>query len=1164
MRPNLKPLHLLFAACSVALLSLTCVQKRELGWIANAPAGSAYTAIHRDSVTVLPNGRLLTPAGRQITVAPHPYGLILSPDGTIAVTANSGVRPFSVTVIRNLESENPGVEQIPPGVANDAGVLASVYMGLAISPDNSRLYVAGGQEGEVYVFDLNTSRKVATIPCNGLVDTTLYSDSYIGDMVLSADGTRLYAVDQMNFRMLVIDPAAGRVVASVGVGRYPFGITLSPDGQRVWVANVGMFQYQRVKSFDPANPAATALKRPAFAYLSKEARDGIVNDTLNIPGLGDPNVPESFSVWSIDVGDEKNLTVTAKIKTGIKVGEMVEGIPAVGGSSPNSVVATDSHVFVSNGNNDCITVIDAATSQVITNLALQPDRRLGRLRGVIPYGLALSPDGRRLYVAESGINAVAVIDIPALSVLGHMPVCWFPSKLQVSRDGRRLFVANAKGFGSGPNGGSAADLDPRGTYVGHLMNGTVSTLEIPADSELERTTRQVIQNNFDFEIAAPRELPGRINPVPAYPGESTSPIHYIVYIVKENRTYDELFGQVKGGVGDPALARYGSGRTIQTAQGELLEDLTIMPNHLRLVERFALADNFYCDSDHSADGHRWLVGTYPNEWVETNVSAGYGGGRDTKGGSRAPGALAATGASAAIYPEDYNEAGSIWEHMERGRIDFYNFGLGLDLANNIEDMAFKYTGQRYKVNYPVPAPMYHRTSDSYPTWNMRIPDQFRADMFIKEFRERWLDPKKGMPRLITIYLPNDHGDDPRPRAGYPYVESYMMDNDLALGRIVDFLSHTPYWKKMAIFITEDDPQGGVDHIDAHRSALMVVSPWARKGHVSHVHYSFGSIMKTFWHILNLPHLNQFDFGATDLADCFSGDPDFTPYIAQPVDPDIFDPGQALTPLHEKFDWAALFTTPVLDDPELMAEWSENDRLERQRLAQMAFPPVIEPHGGLFMTEQRVELSAAGLPAEIRYTTDGSDPDKNARLYSGPFQIRESTTLKVRAWSASGSASRIKSATFTKAQLRPAVKQASRQPGLSYRYFEGAWQKLPDFERMPPLRRGVTGLPDLAALAPRADQWGVLFTGYVEVPEDGLYTVYLTSDDGSRLYLGSDLIIDNDGSHGPTEKSAEVALQKGAHAIKLFYFEDSEGQELNLSCAGPGIARQRIPASAFSH
>ena len=331
--------------------------------------------------------------------------------------------------------------------------------------------------------------------------------------------------------------------------------------------------------------------------------------------------------------------------------------------------------------------------------------------------------------------------------------------------------------------------------------------------------------------------------------------------------------------------------------------------------RFGISDNFYVDSDVSADGHRWLVGVYPNEWVETGVSASYGGGRRMNIPSTAPGMLAFVGSSGAIYPEDYNEAGSIWDHFDRFDIDFFNFGLGFEFAPAIETQEFKYTGIRLPVNYPVPAPLLERTSRKFATYNMNIPDQFRVDMFIEEFEDRWIGEGKTMPQVVTMMLPNDHGDRPRPDDGYPYGESYMLDNDLALGRVVEYLSHTPYWNEMAIVVTEDDAQGGVDHIDAHRSLLMVISPYAKKGHVSTVHYSFSSIMKTFWHVLGTPYLNQYDAGATDLSDFFTDAPDFTPYNAIAPDQRVFNPERALDPLDEEFNWEALSESPIMDDVE---------------------------------------------------------------------------------------------------------------------------------------------------------------------------------------------------------------------------------------------------------
>lgn len=914
----------LILICTIIVLFYGCTgNKNELS-VLSAPAGNRYTSIDRDGVTVIPNGRLLTPAGKNIIVAPHPFGLALSNNGMTAVTANSGTNPISISIISNLNS-SPEILQVPPGTSSDAGVLESVFMGLAISPENDVVYVSGGQGNTIFVFDLITGNKLDSIDCSVSVDGTRSDDGYIGDLTISADGNYLYAVDQMNFRLVIADTRVMRVMKYVPVGRYPFGVVLSKDEKKVYVANVGMFQYSKIGNIEETKDYNKALAFPAFGYNTEEMKNGIATDTMVIPGLGDPNSDKAFSVWAVSLENMDDPKVVARIKTGNLVGQMVEGIPAVGGSSPNSLAITEDFLFISNGNNDNITVVDVKTDSVLCDIALKPDETVKHFRGVIPFGLAISPDEKQLFVAESGINAVAVIDIPSFKVKGHIPTAWFPSKLKVTPDGKKLIVTNAKGYGSGPNGGRDFKEGPEGTYIGSLMRGVVSVIDIPTDEELKTMTQKVIENNFLIESSKKAMKSRKNNPVPLFGGQKESPIKHIVFISKENRTYDEVFGQVEKGNGDPSIARYGSGVSFSDRKKNLrVENATVMANHLNLASRFAIADNFYVDSDVSADGHRWLVNTYPNEWVETTTPASYGGNRSYNPASKAPGSLAMNGAAGAIYPEDYNESGSMWDHLERNEIEFYNFGFSVMFEPAFYEDSYKYTGIKQFANFPVPTPIFTRSSKKYPTYNMSIPDQFRVSQFIEEFEEKWMGEGKSMPQLMTVILPNDHGAGERPEAGYPFRESYMVDNDLAVGRIVEYLSHTPYWKDMAIVITEDDAQNGVDHIDAHRSILMVISPWAKKDYVGKVHYSFGSIFKTFWNILGLPYLNQYDAGATDLSDLFSDDPDFTPYKALAPDLRIFDPQKALTPLDENFDWKALGESPVLDDPKEMV----NDQKEK--------------------------------------------------------------------------------------------------------------------------------------------------------------------------------------------------------------------------------------------
>lgn len=924
---------------TLLILSSIAVQSQTKRNIVSAPSGDEYVNVNPEGKTVIPNGRYINPEGRSFIVAPHPYGLVLSNDGNIAITANSGTSPLSISILKNVLSANPEIIQIPDSPKSDKGIIESVFMGLAISPDNRKVYVAGGQANRIYIFDIDNGKPLGSIDCRFKNNQVDYTHGYIGDMVMSRDGRYLYAVDQIGFRMLCVDLSSGKFISSTPVGRYPFGITLSKDESTVYVANVGMYEYKYIKRKVNGKWERSSLEKPAFAYDTKEAEKGIIKNDLEIPGLGPVQSENAFSVWAINVNDHSNPSVFSKIKTGNMVGQMVEGIPAVGGSSPNSIVATADYVFISNGNNDNITVLDSKNQKILKHIKLSPEPGLSRLRGVIPFGLAVSPDEKRVYVAESGINAVAVIDVQELKVTGHIPTGWFPSKLKVSPDGKNLIIANAKGFGSGPNGGRTFKMGPAGSYIGSLMNGTVQVTPIPDDDQLKLLSNKVIENNFQIRNESDSSFSWRKNnPVPLYPGEKESPIKHIVFISKENRTYDEVFGQIRNGNGDSTIARYGRGVNFSNTDGsKTVSNATVMPNHLNLANSFSISDNFYVDADVSADGHRWLVNTYPNQWVEATTAAGYGGNRTYDKNSNAPGNLGINGSAGAIFPEDYNEAGSMWEHMARHKIPYFNFGFGVMFEPADYKDHYKFGGIRHIANYPMPKPLYERTSYSYPTYNMAIPDQFRVSVFEKEFQDKWGKGKEKMPSVLTVILPNDHGAGERPEAGYPFRESYMADNDLAVGRIVEFLSHTPYWNNMLIVITEDDAQNGVDHIDAHRSILMAISPYVKKNYVSHAHTSFGSIFKTFWNILGIPYLNQYDAGANDMADMFTEKPDFSPYKALPADIRFFDPQKALDPYDEKFDWKALKEGPEMDDmKDMIRESRKRDKTEKTGIKQKGF------------------------------------------------------------------------------------------------------------------------------------------------------------------------------------------------------------------------------------
>ena len=901
----MRPRHIL--SFLIALLTLFCQaglpqaqNSHQIShFLLSAPAGNRPTKIDPNGETVLPNGRLITPLGRQVKVAPHPYGLALSPDGKTLVTINSGTKPFSVSILTRLDDTQPQVAQIPPGYDSADADPKSVFLGAAIAPDNHTLYISEGENGKIGIFDLVTHQRLDELSLDGTYLGATYQNSLTAEIRLTPDGRHLLALDLAHFRLVIVDTQSKQILSSIPTGRMPFGLALSPDGKRAYVSNVGMFQYSLVPGYDPKNPRMTGLEFPAFGFPSPQATQGALVEGKQIPGLGDPNVPESNSVFVIDIRDPVQPSVLAKVRTGNPVGDK-----SIGGSSPGAVVAGKKQVFVSNAAQDSITILDARTNQIKKTIVLKPADVVGGLRGVLPFGMALSPDEKRLYVACAGINAVAVLDAHNGRVREYLPAAWFPARVTISPDSRTLYVANAKGFGAGPNAGSDFHEGPEGTYIGDITEGVVSIIALPPQkafasmvSSVSNTGRVVANNGFFRSPDHAQVVPGRAEfPVPP-PGEASTKIKHVVFIVKENRTFDEVFGDLRPPgadfAGDPALARWGDTAQVKEKDQPTIEDGHVTPNHHALARRFAISDNYYVDGDVSVDGHHWLVGNYPNEVMETGWPAAYGKQLAFRADPDAPGRLGI--GSTHPFPETYLEAGSLWEHLARGHISFRSYGEGLEIAGEDEGIGNQPTGVREAVNMPMTEVLFENTSRDYATFNTNISDQYRFGQFEREFQIRYASGKEPLPQFIFIWLPNDHTDEPRPADGYAYRASYVADNDLALGKLVQLFSHSPFWKDMAIFVTEDDAQDGRDHVDAHRSVMMVISPYAASGRVSHMHTSMASIMKTFDLILGLPYLNQYDAAAADLADFFTGQPDFTPYDALPSDVRIFDPAKVREP-----------------------------------------------------------------------------------------------------------------------------------------------------------------------------------------------------------------------------------------------------------------------------
>jgi len=883
-----------------------------IGWLAASlgafaadyrpPAGLEPAARRPGGTSILPGGRMIAPLGLHHTTGPGPFGLAVSADGRTIVTADGGPSRYSLTLLQRGETGWSSRRLVAPRKGEpdaEQDDWRSVFMGLAFDERARLLYASEGNSGRVRLLEMPRGQKLRVYDLN----QGGFQDSYSGDLALDARRNLLYVVDQANFRVAVIDLRKNRVAASIRVGRLPFALALSPDGRRLYVTNVGMFEYQPVPGADVKRAKETGLPFPAFGFPSPEALAGARRLTesgpVDVPGLGSPNVRESNSLCVVDVSDPEKPQVLDFVRTGLPFGPS-----SAGGSSPSGVVATAERIYVSNGHHDTISVIDSRTLQVIKEIPIRIPG-LEAYRGVLPIGLAYHAPTGLLLVAEAGINAVGLVDTARNEVVAHLPAAWFPTRVVVVGD--VVYASNAKGHGTGPN----ADLERplADSFQASFRRGCVTMFQLPPPEDYQEHTRTVYRlNGF---------LPRKEAP-PLYPRQ----LRYVVLIVKENRTFDEVFGDLEpasnGRVrGAAALARFGRRGWTEVERGRLqtvrqpLRNVHVTPNHRAIATRWVFADNFYADSEVSVDGHHWLAGAYPNAWTESSLMAAYGGQKDFRLGS-APGRLSFAQSNSSVHPEEIGESGTIWHHLERYGVSFRNFGEGFELAGVDEGPGLKPTGARFLTNVPMPDPLYRNTSRNYPQYNMNIPDQYRAAQFIAEIEELYLKPGRELPRFVYIHLPNDHMARPRPQDGYPFTASYVADNDVALGKILAFLSRTPWWKQMAVFITEDDAQGGVDHIDSHRTVFLLASPWAKQNYNYRFNASFPAIHKAIFRILGIPPLHLFDAVAADLSECFTDKPDFAPYEALPVDPALFDPEKARDPLDPQ-------PSPRLDDPRFLRE-----------------------------------------------------------------------------------------------------------------------------------------------------------------------------------------------------------------------------------------------------
>lgn len=678
-----------------------------------------------------------------------------------------------------------GVQVVDPrtGAVVQTVEQPAAFIGLTFSTDGRNVYASGGNADVVYRYDWQSWRLTLrdSLILRERADPKSNGSSYPAGIAVSRDGRFLYVAENLADSLAVLDLTSGKVVQRVPAGRYPYAVKVGSDGT-VFVSSWGtkeVMVYDGARS-DRLQPAApiTVARHPSTLLLS---RDG-------------------------------------------------------------------SRLFATSASTDAISVIDTKARAVVATLADPTPANLGQ--GSTPIGLLLSPDGTRLYVTEGDNNAVAVFSLSATtagvgsaardSLLGRVPVGWYPSALvQV---GDTLHVVDAKGRGTAPNPqlaqpGQRSTRENRAVnYTSAQINGTITRLPTRAFAPVSLvalSARVARANNWD----APADRSGM------------PPIKHVIYIIKENRTYDQVFADMPQGDGDTTL---------------LFFPRPVTPNHHALADRFGLYDRFFVNAEVSADGHNWSMAAYTTDYTQKTVPSNYSGrGRsyDYEGTNRGR-VPSDDGDDDAAEPAN----GYLWDLAQRKGITFRNFGEFVAPDGDGKDGPAWYRGLK-----PF---LVANTSGEFPGYNLDIPDQRRADVWIWELG-KFVSAGK-MPQLQIVRLPNDHthgasADKPTPFA-------HMADNDLALGRMIEALSKTPFWESTAVFVLEDDAQNGPDHVDSHRSLLLVISPWARAG-VHHRFVNTTDAIATMEALLGLDALSPYDHYGRPLREIWRTSPDVRPYAA---------------------------------------------------------------------------------------------------------------------------------------------------------------------------------------------------------------------------------------------------------------------------------------------
>ncbi len=778
-----------------------------------------------DGSILVPTNQFLKPAGFQVQMPGRPVDLVLLEDEKLLVVKNKN----ALELIRLSDRTILQSLQFPGGGSSFTGICYSKkHQCIYVSDAGNRLLMACLEDDRTLRW-----KNPITLP-----KPIIGGHPVPVGLVLNDTEDKIFVTLSRSNTVAVIH-LADHSVSEIETGIAPYDILLHSES-KAYVTNWGG-------------------RKPEAGESSYNSSGSQV--------LVDPvtGIANSGTVSVIDL----NRSVQEKI---IEVGLLPSGM----------VFNRDKTLlFVACANSDVISVINTATDEVMDEISVRMNADLPF--GSSPNALSISPDGQKLYVANGTENAIAVIEtVKPYRIIGHIPTGWYPGAVETNGDGTFLYVANVKGTGS------RNQKTNRGGFNSHDHQGSISIIPVPTPKGLAGMTDLVKRNNSWSTILKHQtgEEEHKIKvPVPQLPHQ-VSPIKHVIYIIKENRTYDQVFGDLPQGNGDTSLVHFGR---------------EITPNHHKLVETFVLMDNYYCSGVLSADGHQWTDEAFVTDYLEKSFG-GFSRSYPYDGGD----ALA------------YASSGFIWDNVLRNGLTFRNYGEFVEAVITPKDATFMeiytdFQNGTHNITIQAKAKLEQLTPylcPSYIGFPNKVPDVYRAAEFIKELKE--FEKNDNLPNFIIMELPNDHTSGTRP--GLPTPRAAVADNDLALGQIVEAISKSKFWKESCIFVTEDDPQAGLDHVDGHRTVGMVISPYTRRGEVVSVYYSQINMVRTIENILGIPPMNQLDMAAEAMFECFTESPDFTPYTAVPnrVPLDEINP-QLETLVGKRRYWAEKSLEQDLDD-----------------------------------------------------------------------------------------------------------------------------------------------------------------------------------------------------------------------------------------------------------